>query len=53
MGSYSKEILKFDNTEVKAIDRDNSVKILAKKLEVEFPKDLNFSNKIQSTRSHF
>ena len=41
-GSYSKEILKFDNTEVKAIDRDNSVKILAKKLEVEFPKRFKF-----------
>ena len=42
-GGYSKEILKFSNTNVQAIDRDKKVLSIAKKLEKKiFQKDLNF-----------
>ena len=41
-GGYSKEILKFSNTNVKAIDRDKKVSSIAKELEKNFHKDLNF-----------
>ena len=43
-GGYSKEILKFPNTYVHAIDRDKNVLSIAKKLETKFPQDLNFIN---------
>ena len=41
-GGYSKEILKYPNTIVQAIDRDKKAIPIAKKLEKNFPKDLNF-----------
>ena len=36
-GGYSKQLLKFSNTIVKGLDRDNKVKELGKKLEKNFP----------------
>ena len=41
-GGYSREILKFANTEVKAIDRDMKVFPIAKELEKRFPKRFKF-----------
>ena len=41
-GGYSKEILKFSNTYIKAIDRDKKTAVLAKKLEKKFPKRFKF-----------
>ena len=36
-GGYSKEILKFPNTKVLALDRDKNVLAIAKKFEIKFP----------------
>ena len=41
-GGYSKEILKFSNTNVLAIDRDKKVLAEAKKLEKKYPKRFKF-----------
>jgi len=41
-GGYSKEILKFSNTNVKAIDRDKKALPKAKELEKQFPKRFKF-----------
>jgi len=41
-GGYSNKILKFSNTIVKGIDRDNKAKILGDKLEKKFPKRFKF-----------
>ena len=41
-GGYSREILKFPNTYVQAIDRDKNVLIFAKKLETKFPSRFKF-----------
>ena len=41
-GGYSREILKFDNTSVRAIDRDTNVLPIAKELERKFPKRFKF-----------
>ena len=41
-GGYSKEILKFSNTSVQAIDRDKKALILAKELEKKFPDRFKF-----------
>jgi len=41
-GGYSKEILKFSNTFVHAIDRDRKASVFAKKLKKEFPKRFEF-----------
>ena len=41
-GGYSKEILKFSNTSVLAIDRDKKASILAKELEKKFPHRFKF-----------
>ncbi len=41
-GGYSKEILKFPNTNIQAFDRDKKVLPLAKKFESEFPKRFKF-----------
>ena len=41
-GGYSKEILKFSNTNVQAIDRDKKVLSIAKELEKKFPKRFKF-----------
>ncbi len=41
-GGYSKEILKFSNTNVLAIDRDDKVLEEAKKLEKKYPKRFEF-----------
>ena len=41
-GGFSKEILKFPKTYVKAIDRDKKVVSIAKKLETKFPKRFEF-----------
>ncbi|MDC2986925.1 16S rRNA (cytosine(1402)-N(4))-methyltransferase RsmH [Candidatus Pelagibacter bacterium] len=41
-GGYSKEILKFPNTHVHAIDRDKNVLSIAKKLETKFPSRFKF-----------
>ena len=41
-GGYSKEILKFPNTYVHAIDRDKNVLFIAKKLETKFPSRFKF-----------
>jgi 16S rRNA (cytosine1402-N4)-methyltransferase len=43
-GSYSKELLKFPNIKVIALDRDESVISRAKNLEKNFPKKFNFYN---------
>ncbi len=44
-GSFSKEILKFPNTKVYAIDRDKKVLLKAKLLEKKFPKRFKFYQK--------
>ena len=44
-GSYSKEILKFSNTNVKALDRDQKVKSIADDFEIKFPKRFKFFQK--------
>ncbi len=41
-GGYSKEILKYPNTSLQAIDRDNKVILIAKNLEKKFPKRFKF-----------
>jgi len=41
-GGYSKKLLKFPKTIVKALDRDNKVKQIAKKLEKKFPHRFKF-----------
>ena len=41
-GGYSKEILKFSNTFVQAIDRDSKVASIAKKFKKRFPKRFEF-----------
>jgi len=41
-GGYSKEILKFSETIVKAIDRDNKVSPIARELERKFPQRFEF-----------
>ena len=41
-GGYSKEILKFSKTNIKAIDRDKKTLSLAKKLEKSFPNRFRF-----------
>ena len=41
-GGYSKEILKFSNTTVQAIDRDKKASIIAKELEKKFPQRFRF-----------
>ncbi len=41
-GGYSKEILKFHNTNVKALDRDKSVLPIARELKKKFPKRFEF-----------
>ena len=41
-GGYSKEILKFSNTTVQAIDRDKKAFFLAKELEKKFPNRFKF-----------
>ena len=41
-GGYSREILKFSNTSVQAIDRDKKALILAKELEKKFPDRFKF-----------
>jgi 16S rRNA (cytosine1402-N4)-methyltransferase len=41
-GGYSKQLLKFSNTIVKGLDRDNKVKELGKKLEKNFPQRFKF-----------
>ena len=43
-GGYSKELLKFPNIKVIAIDRDKSVINRGKNLEKEFPKKFTFFN---------
>ena len=40
-GGYSREILKFPNTTIQAIDRDKKALIIAEELEKNFLKDLN------------
>ena len=42
-GGYSREILKFSNTNVQAIDRDKKTLLLAKELEKEFPNRFRFN----------
>ena len=44
-GGYSKEILKFNNTNVLAIDRDEKILSIAKEIKKNFQKDLNFIQK--------
>ena len=44
-GGYSKEILKFSNTNVKALDRDQKVKLIADDFEIKFPKRFKFFQK--------
>ena len=41
-GGYSKEILKFPNTNVLALDRDKNVLAIAKKLQIKFPERFKF-----------
>ncbi len=41
-GGYSREILKFSNTHVQAIDRDSKTLSIAQKLEKKFPKRFKF-----------
>tara|TARA_B100000575_G_scaffold226943_1_gene187593 strand:+ start:1947 stop:2963 length:1017 start_codon:yes stop_codon:yes gene_type:complete len=41
-GNYSREILKFSQTKVQALDRDKKVKSLAEDLKKQFPKRFNF-----------
>ena len=44
-GGYSKEILKFSNTKVIAIDRDKNVISIARKFEKTYPKRFKFYQK--------
>ena len=44
-GGYSREILKFSNTIVQAIDRDKKAFTIAKDLEKKFPKRFKFYQK--------
>ena len=41
-GGYSRQLLKYSNTTVKGIDRDDKVKEIGKKLEKEFPQRFKF-----------
>ena len=41
-GGYSKQLLKFSNTIVKGLDRDDKVKIIGKNLEKKFPDRFKF-----------
>tara|TARA_A100001015_G_scaffold305231_1_gene397635 strand:- start:3156 stop:4121 length:966 start_codon:yes stop_codon:yes gene_type:complete len=41
-GGYSREILKIPNTTIEAIDRDDNIQPLAKRLEKKFPKRFKF-----------
>ena len=41
-GGYSKEILKFPNTTIQAIDRDKKALIIAEELEKKFPQRFKF-----------
>ena len=41
-GGYSKQLLKFPETIVKALDRDEKVKAIGKELEKKFPKRFSF-----------
>ena len=41
-GGYSREILKIPKTKIEAIDRDNSIKLLAKEFEKKFPRRFKF-----------
>ena len=41
-GGYSKEILKFSNTNIQAFDRDQKVLPISKELERKFPKRFKF-----------
>jgi 16S rRNA (cytosine1402-N4)-methyltransferase len=41
-GNYSKELLKFPKTKIKALDRDNKVKKLGEDLEKKFPRRFKF-----------
>ena len=43
-GGYSKELLKFPNIKIIALDRDKSALSRAKKLEKDYPKNFNFYN---------
>ena len=43
-GGYSKELLKFSNTKIQAIDRDKKTLITAKKLKKKFPTRFKFFN---------
>ena len=44
-GGYSKEILKFNNTNVIAIDRDPECKIIAQKIKQQYAKQFSFLTK--------
>ena len=44
-GGYSKELLKFPNTQVIGLDRDEAVISIAKKLEKNLKEDSNFTKK--------
>ena len=44
-GGYSKEILKFDNTNVLAIDRDEKILSIAKEIKKKFPERFKFYQK--------
>ena len=41
-GGYSKEILKFSDTNIQAIDRDKKALLIAKKLETKYPQRFKF-----------
>ena len=41
-GGYSKELLKYPNTIVKGLDRDDKVKVIGKNLEKKFPQRFKF-----------
>ena len=43
-GGYSKELLKFSNTKIQAIDRDKKALVVAKELEKKFPTRFKFFN---------
>ena len=43
-GGYSKELLKFSNTKIQAIDRDKKAFKAAKELEKKFPRRFKFYN---------
>ena len=44
-GGYSKEILKFNNTNVLAIDRDEKILSIAKEIKKKFPERFQFYQK--------